>query len=233
MKIFSVLVGLPLLAAGLVNRRAQAVCTNAHNPSMIRRDDGTVGRHMPQPASVTSLASRAAEPLLPPVDKLFPWPNLEPCMKMHMLPVVNETSNALTKDTLMQDEPGSVLWCPASRTRVTPGSIHVLRCAMLDSREAAYHMLLFNADLVQHATLSTLVSPPASSRTATSASSGRSWRRPRFIRNRDFSKKFTDTRGRRVWDRSLHSLKIPAARRSRRSLASCARASGPDSRRSY
>ncbi|KAE8982729.1 hypothetical protein PR003_g24392 [Phytophthora rubi] len=77
----------------------------------------SVGWHIPQPAS------RAAEPLLPPVDKLFPRPNLELRMKMHMVRVVNETPNALIKDTLLQDEPGRVLWCPASRTRSTPGSI--------------------------------------------------------------------------------------------------------------
>ncbi|KAE8983288.1 hypothetical protein PR001_g22831 [Phytophthora rubi] len=84
---------------------------------------------MPQPASVTPSALR--------VDKLFPRPNLEPRMKKHLVRMVNEMFNALIKDTLLQDEPGS----------------------LDSSREEADHLLLFNADLVQHATLSTLVSP--------------------------------------------------------------------------
>ncbi|EGZ10593.1 hypothetical protein PHYSODRAFT_563538 [Phytophthora sojae] len=199
------------------------------------------------PPSVASSASRAAEPLLPPVDELFPRPDLEPRMKKHLVRVANETSNALIKDTLLQDEPGSVLWRPASRPRGAPGNIHVLRGAARDvseakdatcvravsddvhasieefallfkldsSREAADHLLLFNADLVQHATLYTLVSP-----------SGQQPRRyvgvkwalvaspSRFFRNRDFcylecQKEFTDAKGRRGWVRSLHSLKMP------------------------
>ncbi|KAL7686348.1 putative START domain, Zinc finger, FYVE/PHD-type, Zinc finger, RING/FYVE/PHD-type [Plasmopara halstedii] len=83
------------------------------------------------------------------------------------------------------------------------------------SREAADHLLLFNADLMQHATLYTLVAP-----------SGEQPRRyvgvkwalvaspSRFFRNRDFcylecQKEFTDAKGRRGWVRSLHSLKLP------------------------
>ncbi|CAH0482797.1 unnamed protein product [Peronospora belbahrii] len=83
------------------------------------------------------------------------------------------------------------------------------------SREAADHLLLFNADLMQHSTLYTLVSP-----------SGQQPRRyvgikwalvaspSRFFRNRDFcylecQKEFTDAKGRRGWVRSLHSLKMP------------------------
>ncbi|KAE9031858.1 hypothetical protein PR003_g3770 [Phytophthora rubi] len=204
-------------------------------------------RNTPRPASVASSVSRAAEPLLPPVDDLFPRADLEPRMKKHLVRVANETSNALIKDTLLQDEPGSVLWRPASRPRGAPGNIHVLRGAARDvseardatcvravsedvhasieefallfkldsSREAADHLLLFNADLVQHATLYTLVSP-----------SGQQPRRyvgvkwalvaspSRFFRNRDFcylecQKEFTDARGRRGWVRSLHSLKMP------------------------
>ncbi|KAG7397749.1 hypothetical protein PHYBOEH_000288 [Phytophthora boehmeriae] len=48
-KLFSLLVGLPLLVAGLVNGYANpetctGICTNAHDPSIIRRDDGTYFR---------------------------------------------------------------------------------------------------------------------------------------------------------------------------------------------
>ncbi|GMF21517.1 unnamed protein product [Phytophthora lilii] len=206
-------------------------------------------RNMSRPAPPPSVASsaRAHEPALPPVDELFPRPDLEPRMKKHLVREANETSNALIKDTLAQDEPGSVLWRPAPRPRGAHGNIHVLRGAARDlseakdatcvravsddvhasieefallfkldsSREAADHLLLFNADLVQHATLYTLVSP-----------SGQQPRRyvgvkwalvaspSRFFRNRDFcylecQKEFTDARGRRGWVRSLHSLKLP------------------------
>ncbi|KUF98863.1 hypothetical protein AM588_10008457 [Phytophthora nicotianae] len=49
MKLLSMLVGLPLLLAGVVNGYAlpqacSGVCTNAHDPSIIRRDDGTYFR---------------------------------------------------------------------------------------------------------------------------------------------------------------------------------------------
>lgn len=49
MKLFSMLVGFPLLVAGLVSGYANpqtctGVCTNAHDPSIIRRDDGTYFR---------------------------------------------------------------------------------------------------------------------------------------------------------------------------------------------
>ncbi|KAE8975146.1 putative arabinan endo-1,5-alpha-L-arabinosidase A [Phytophthora rubi] len=49
MKLLSILVGLPLLVAGLVNGYANpqtctGVCTNAHDPSIIRHDDGTYFR---------------------------------------------------------------------------------------------------------------------------------------------------------------------------------------------
>ncbi|ETM99502.1 hypothetical protein PPTG_18753 [Phytophthora nicotianae INRA-310] len=209
----------------------------------------TMTRNMSRPAPPPSVASAKShsEPTLPPVDELFPRPDLEPRMKKHLVRVANETSNALIKDTLAQDEPGSVLWRPAQRPRGAPGNIHVLRGAARDvseakdatcvraisddvhasieefallfkldsSREAADHLLLFNADLVQHATLYTLVSP-----------SGQQPRRyvgvkwalvaspSRFFRNRDFcylecQKEFTDARGRRGWVRSLHSLKLP------------------------
>ncbi|KAG1703453.1 hypothetical protein DVH05_007401 [Phytophthora capsici] len=209
----------------------------------------TMTRNMSRPAPPPSVASSKSysEPKLPPVDELFPRPDLEPRMKKHLVRVANETSNALIKDTLMQDEPGSVLWRPAQRPRGAPGNIHVLRGTARDvsdakdatcvravsddvhasieefallfkldsSREAADHLLLFNADLVQHATLYTLVSP-----------SGQQPRRyvgvkwalvaspSRFFRNRDFcylecQKEFTDARGRRGWVRSLHSLKLP------------------------
>ncbi|KAF4150645.1 hypothetical protein GN958_ATG00175 [Phytophthora infestans] len=209
----------------------------------------TMTRNMSRPAPPPSVASAKShsEPTLPPVDELFPRPDLEPRMKKHLVRVANETSNALIKDTLAQDEPGSVLWRPAQRPRGAPGNIHVLRGAARDvseakdatcvraisddvhasieefallfkldsSREAADHLLLFNADLVQHSTLYTLVSP-----------SGQQPRRyvgvkwalvaspSRFFRNRDFcylecQKEFTDARGRRGWVRSLHSLKLP------------------------
>ncbi|EEY56228.1 uncharacterized protein PITG_09035 [Phytophthora infestans T30-4] len=197
---------------------------------------------MPIPHTMTRNMSRPA-----PSPSLFPRPDLEPRMKKHLVRVANETSNALIKDTLAQDEPGSVLWRPAQRPRGAPGNIHVLRGAAQDvseakdatcvraisddvhasieefallfkldsSREAADHLLLFNADLVQHSTLYTLVSP-----------SGQQPRRyvgvkwalvaspSRFFRNRDFcylecQKEFTDARGRRGWVRSLHSLKLP------------------------
>jgi len=209
----------------------------------------TMTRNMSRPAPPPSVASARshAEPALPPVDELFPRPEMEPRMKKHLVRVANETSNALIQDTLSQDHPGSVLWRPAHRPRGAPGNIHVLRGAARDlsdakdatcvravsddvhasieefallfkldsSREAADHLLLFNADLVQHATLYTLVAP-----------SGQQPRRyvgvkwalvaspSRFFRNRDFcylecQKEFTDARGRRGWVRSLHSLKLP------------------------
>ncbi|KAF4129986.1 Glycosyl hydrolases family 43 [Phytophthora infestans] len=49
MKLISILVGLPLLVAGVTNGYAypqacSGVCTNAHDPSIIRRDDGTYFR---------------------------------------------------------------------------------------------------------------------------------------------------------------------------------------------
>ncbi|KAG1693291.1 hypothetical protein DVH05_023755 [Phytophthora capsici] len=49
MKLFSMLIGLPLLVAGVVNGYANpltctGICTNAHDPSIIRRDDGTYFR---------------------------------------------------------------------------------------------------------------------------------------------------------------------------------------------
>uniref|UniRef100_M4BPB9 FYVE-type domain-containing protein n=1 Tax=Hyaloperonospora arabidopsidis (strain Emoy2) TaxID=559515 RepID=M4BPB9_HYAAE len=168
-------------------------------------------------------------------------------MKKKLVRVANETSNALIKDTLAQDEPGAVLWRPAQRLGGAPSGIHVLRGTARDvdkareatrvravsdhvhasieefallfkldsSREAADHLLLFNADLVQHATLFTLVAP-----------SGQQPRRyvgvkwalvaspSRFFRKRDFcylecQKEFTDAKGRRGWVRSLHSLKLP------------------------
>ncbi|TDH74222.1 hypothetical protein CCR75_001455 [Bremia lactucae] len=208
---------------------------------------------MPVPASPLADPSSAAstkphaDSALPSVDKLFPRPDLEARMKKHLVRVANETSNALIRDTLAQNEPGSVLWRPAQRPRGSPGTICMLRGAArgaseakdatcvravsdnvhasieefallfkLDSsREAADHLLLFNADLLQHATLYTLVSP-----------SGQQPRRyvgvkwalvaspSRFFRNRDFcylecQKEFTDANGRRGWVRSLHSLNLP------------------------
>ncbi|CAI5709060.1 unnamed protein product [Peronospora destructor] len=216
--------------------------------SVMPRASMSIPRNVSRPAPPPSVASDAShtERLLPPVDELFPRTDLDPRIKKRLVRVANGTSNALIKDTLMQNKRGSVLWRPAQRPRGAPGNIHILRGAARDvreakdatcvravsddvhasieefallfkldsSREAADHLLLFNADLMQHSTLYTLVSP-----------SGQQPRRyvgvkwalvaspSRFFRNRDFcylecQKEFTDARGRRGWVRSLHSLKL-------------------------
>ncbi|OWZ19071.1 hypothetical protein PHMEG_0006739 [Phytophthora megakarya] len=187
----------------------------------------TMTRNMSRPAPPPSVASvkSHSDPVLPPVDELFPRPDLQPRMKKHLVRVANETSNALIKDTLMQDEPGAARDVSEAKdatcVRAISDDVHasIEEFALLfkldSSREAADHLLLFNADLVQHATLYTLVAP-----------SGQQPRRyvgvkwalvaspSRFFRNRDFcylecQKEFTDARGRRGWVRSLHSLKLP------------------------
>ncbi|CAI5719089.1 unnamed protein product [Hyaloperonospora brassicae] len=226
-------------------RRCHSVMPRAPKPPVPRPP-------APSPASPSSsssvlLKTHVNAVQLPPVEKLFSRAELEPRTKKKLVRVANETSNALIKDTLAQDEPGAVLWRPAPRLGGAPSGIHVLRGTARDvdkasdatrvravsdnvhasieefallfkldsSREAADHLLLFNADLVQHATLYTLVAP-----------SGQQPRRyvgvkwalvaspSRFFRKRDFcylecQKEFTDAKGRRGWVRSLHSLKLP------------------------
>ncbi|KAI9918744.1 hypothetical protein PsorP6_011946 [Peronosclerospora sorghi] len=207
----------------------------------------TMTRNMSRPVPPPSVAPAKSRAELPPVDELFPRLELEPRMKKHLVRVANETSNALIKDTLMQDESGSVVWRPVQRPRGTAGNVHVLRATAGDankpndatcvravsddvhasieefallfkldsSREAADHLLLFNADLVRHSTLYTLVAP---SGLQPRRYVGIKWALvaspSKIFRNRDFcylecQKEFTDARGRRGWVRSLHSLKLP------------------------
>ena len=91
-----------------------------------------------RPAPPSSVASDESPPesLLPPVDELFPRTDLDPRVKKRLVRAANGTSNALIKDTLMQEERGSVLWRPAQRPRSAPGNIHVLRGAARDVRDA-------------------------------------------------------------------------------------------------
>lgn len=242
----AVLAPTPTASHGLP-QRGHSVWPHARTPSshLMTRNDTHPTEAPPSHIAPTKSPS---DSVLPSVDKLFPRPDLATRMKKHLVRVANETSNALIRETLAQDDSSSKQWRPAQRLRGGSGNVNVLRGASrgtcdtlkdatcvravtdnvhasieefallfkLDSsREAADHLLLFNADLVRHATLYTLVSP-----------SGEQPRRYvgvkwvlvasplRVFRNRDFcylecQKEFTDPKGRRGWVRSLHSLNLP------------------------
>ncbi|RLN95308.1 hypothetical protein BBJ28_00024654 [Nothophytophthora sp. Chile5] len=84
------------------------------------------------------------------------------------------------------------------------------------NRAAADHTLVFNADLLQHATLYPLVAPSGSQprryvgvKWALVAAPSRLFR-PRDFCYVECQKEFRDARGRRGWVRSLHSLRLPS-----------------------
>lgn len=172
-----------------------------------------------------------------------PLPPLEPRMKKYLVRLANETSNHLIRDSLEQDEPGSVLWqpfgsvkgieiargverelteakdatCLRGATEVNASIEEFALLFKLDSRSGddSGHGLLFDPDLLDMVTLYPIVQP-----------SGDHPRRfvgikwclvgspNKLFRRRDFcflecQKEFTDSRGRRGWVRSMHSVKLP------------------------
>ncbi|TMW68002.1 hypothetical protein Poli38472_007674 [Pythium oligandrum] len=174
--------------------------------------------------------------------EFFKCPELDQRMKKYLVRLANETANNLIRDTI-EDEPTNIIWKPmetikgidilrgferdgATDTKdatclrgVAEVNASIEEFAMLfkldTNKNFAEHGLLFNPDLLDMATLYSLVQPSGDH---PRRYVGIKWclaQSPsRLFRNRDFcylecQKEFRDGEGRRGWVRSMHSIKMP------------------------